>query len=243
MRETVFIVIPAFNEATTIREVINEVPQFINHGKYKYDLRVIAVDDGSNDSTVTQMLLAKNRPKVISHVINSGAGGATRTGIAAAVTLGGENLAGVVTMDADGQHAIDDVLKIANLVIDNKSESKLFIGDRLSDKQGMTGLKRLGNILLTAATRIVSFVSVRDSQSGLRGFTPGAARRVYWVRNDYAFCSEMIIRAKAVDTKIVDVPIKAVYSEYSKSKGQSNWNGIKILVGLVSSRLRVWSDT
>src|SRR5437762_10157726 len=91
------VVIPAYNEAQVIRQVLAEIlPVFP---------RVLVVDDGSADATALQA--RQGGATVLRHCVNVGQGGALETGVRFAQQLGAEYF---VTMDADGQHLPGDAL-------------------------------------------------------------------------------------------------------------------------------------
>jgi hypothetical protein len=80
-------------------------------------------------------------------------------------------------------------------------------------------------------------VKVTDSQSGLRVFSRKALELLRWRTSGYEFCSEMLWRAKQQGLAIDEYPIRAIYTEYSKGKGQNNWNGLNIVTTLARRRL------
>lgn len=102
------VIIPVFNEESTISDLIHEIVETLSKGNL--DFEVVIVDDGSNDRTLEVLREVKqNLPKVLRvahHLNNKGNGAALRTGIRVAH---GEV---VVTMDADGQHDPEDILKL-----------------------------------------------------------------------------------------------------------------------------------
>jgi hypothetical protein len=101
----------------------------------------------------------------------------------------------------------------------------------------MSRTKIIGNKGLSFLTRLLFGVYVTDSQSGLRVFSKKALSNLKWRTSGYEFCSEMLWRAKQLGLNIQEYPIKAIYTEYSKSKGQNNWNGVNILKSLIRRRL------
>lgn len=228
MARKVCLVIPAYNEATTIVDVINGLRRSFKNTKY--DVSIVVVDDGSRDDTAK---LAKSTgAHVISHVLNSGSGGATATGLSYAQRLGVDVAA---TVDADGQHDPDDVVQGIKLI--NSSDHDLLIGSRLIDSSGMSLHKRIGNKGLSVITYLLFGVNVTDSQSGLRIFSAKALNELKWRTSGYEFCSEMLWRAKQQGLQIGEFPAKAIYTEYSKSKGQNNWNAINIIKSLLRRRI------
>lgn len=227
MKKKVCILIPAYNEAKVIAEVLQNTAKVFKKSSYDFD--IVVINDSSTDSTVQE---ARKGATVVSHLLNQGAGGATSTGLRYAYTHG-YDLA--VTMDADGQHDPKDVLKCVNQAVND--EIDLLIGSRLIDTSGMSKVKVLGNKGLTFVTWALFGVKVTDSQSGLRVFSKKALSVLEWKSTGYDFCSEMIWRAKQSRLSIAEHPIKAIYTEYSVSKGQNNWNAVNIVRSLVRRRL------
>lgn len=212
------VIIPAYNEGPVIKSVVDGVNRIFLKSKYTYE--VVVINDKSTDDT------AKNAKKatVISHILNQGAGGATSTGLAYAER---HSFDWAITMDGDGQHDPGDALKCLEHAIATNSD--LLIGSRLMDKKGMSRVKLLGNKGLSIITWLLFGVNVTDSQSGLRIFSRKALDTLEWKSTSYDFCSEMIWRAKQAKLKINEYPIKAIYTDYSKAKGQNNWNAINIV--------------
>ena len=225
----VCVVVPAYNEATVIAEVVANAKKVFAKAK-GFAIDIIVVNDGSKDATATEA--AKGGAIVINHILNSGAGGATLTGLAYARH---NNYDIVATMDADGQHAPEDVLNgIKQLDHDG---SGLLIGSRLIDSEGMSKTKVLGNKGLSFITKLLFGITVTDSQSGLRIYSRRAIEALDWRTTGYEFCSEMIWRAKQLGLSIAEYPIQAIYTDYSMSKGQNNWNAINIVKRLFKQRL------
>lgn len=228
MKAKVCVIIPAYNEAPVIRGVIADALNVFKKSTFTID--VVVVNDGSKDDTLDEA--RHGGAIVIDHVLNSGAGGATATGLRYA-ELHGYDIA--ATMDADGQHHPADVLKGIQLI--TKKRVDLLIGSRLINSKGMSRVKVLGNKGLSFITRMLFGVNVTDSQSGLRIFSQRALRELRWKTSGYEFCSEMLWRAQKMKMKIDEFPIKAIYTEYSKGKGQNNWNAINIVKSLLKRRI------
>lgn len=224
----VCVVIPAYNEGSVIKDVVEDVLSSLNQTTMLYE--VIVVNDGSKDDT--SMKARSGGAKVIDHILNSGAGGATATGLSYANQNGFDF---AVTMDADGQHLSKDVIK--GLHVAKDSNIDLLIGSRLIDTKGMSKVKIFGNKGLSTITKILFGVDVTDSQSGLRVFSKKALENLRWKTSGYEFCSEMLWRAKQLNLNISEYPIKAIYTDYSKAKGQNNWNAINIVKSLVKRRI------
>lgn len=223
----VCIVIPAYNEGTVIRSVVTNMQTALD--KAQVNGHIVVVNDGSGDNTAQQAREAG--ADVVSHILNTGAGGATATGLRYAL-IQGYSIA--VTMDADGQHLPKDVIKGIKII--SKSKTDLLIGSRLIDSQGMSRVKIIGNKGLGLITKILFGITSTDSQSGLRVFSHTALNELRWKTSGYEFCSEMLWRAKQIGLTIDEFSIDAIYTDYSKGKGQNNWNGINIVRSLIKRR-------
>ena len=225
----VCVIVPAYNEATVIADVIQTSKRAF--AKIKgFDIDIVVINDGSRDETSSEA--KKGGAIVVDHILNSGAGGATLTGLAYARKHKYDIAA---TMDADGQHAPEDVVKGIKKI--DKSPSGLLIGSRLIDSEGMSKTKVLGNKGLSLITKVLFGVNVTDSQSGLRIYSRAAIEKLDWKTTGYEFCSEMIWRAKQLGIEIEEFPIQAIYTDYSRSKGQNNWNAINIVKRLLKQRI------
>jgi glycosyltransferase involved in cell wall biosynthesis len=224
----VCIVIPAYNEAAVIGNVIRSVIKAFKLTPYL--MEIVVVNDESKDDT--GKIAKKSGATVINHILNSGAGGATATGLSYAQ----QNQFDVAcTMDADGQHAADDVVNGVVQLIERDVD--LLIGSRLINSQGMSRVKVLGNKGLSFITYIIFGINSTDSQSGLRIFSRKSLEKLRWKTSGYEFCSEMLWRAKQTGLKIEEYPIQAIYTDYSKAKGQNNWNAINIIKSLLKRRI------
>lgn len=226
----VCVVIPAYNEATVIGEVVKSAREVFLKSKRAYDIDIVVVNDGSKDETANEA--KKGGAIVINHILNSGAGSATLTGLAYARQ---HNYDIAATMDADGQHAPDDVLEGIKSI--DQGNADLLIGSRLIDSRGMSKIKVLGNKGLSLFTYLLFGINVTDSQSGLRIFSKRAINGLQWKSTGYEFCSEMIWRAKQARMNVSEYPIKAIYTDYSRAKGQNNWNAINIVKRLCKQRI------
>lgn len=225
------IVLPAYNEGSVIGKVLSDIPKSVKVDSKLFKITTIVVNDASTDNT--QSIISKRKGVIlINHILNSGAGAATRTGINYAKELECDY---IITMDSDGQHSIKDAVNVVSEVIQNKAD--FAIGSRLINSSGMPWHRVLGNKLLSFFTFLLFGVFVADSQSGLKAMNGLAAEKIDYRSNSYAFCSEMIWKAHQAKLRIMEVPIEAIYTDYSLSKGQKNWDGIHLIGQLVKRRV------
>lgn len=214
-------IIPAYNEETTIADVLQRTRGFVDE--------VIVVNDGSRDRT-GDIARAQN-VTVVEHVINRGLGAAIGTGFEAALA---RNADLAITLDADGQHDPDEIEKF---VAAAKEGADVVIGSRMLTRKGMPWYRQVANILGNLVTFFLFGAWVTDSQSGFRAFNRHALKQIQIKTNRMEVSSELIAEAKRHKLKLVEVPIKAIYTDYSLSKGQSFFVGIKTLLKLVLRRI------
>ena len=219
----IWVVIPAYNEEKMIGKVVDSL-------KRENLKNIIVVNDGSKDKTAK--VAKAYGAKVYSHIINRGLGGALNTGISAAL-LNGANI--IATCDADGQHAPADLKRAINIV--NKKNVDVVIGSRLLDSRGMPFFRKIGNFGLNIITYILFGVYSTDTQSGLRVFSRKAAEKINIKTSKMEVSSEIIREIGKNKLKLKEIPIKAIYTDYSMKKGQKNINAFRILYKLTLRRI------
>jgi glycosyltransferase involved in cell wall biosynthesis len=220
----IIIVIPAYNEERSIIAVIRGLKQqgFVS---------LIVVDDGSSDRT--SELARQEGAILLRHILNRGLGGALGTGISAALRLGADL---IVTFDADGQHDPDDIGRLLEPI--ENGEADVVIGSRMLDPIGMPYPRRVANWMANLVTYLLFRVWTTDSQSGLRAFSRHAAARMQLLTSGMEVSSEIIAETVKNGLQWQEVPIKAIYTDYSLSKGQSFTVGIRTLMRLILAKVR-----
>ena len=218
------VVIPAYNEERTIVEVIRGLKQ---HGF----TTLIVVDDGSSDCTGE--LASREGAIRLRHILNRGLGGALGTGISAALRLGAEV---IVTFDADGQHDPNDIARLLQPIA--AGEAEVVIGSRMWDPRGMPYRRRLANWLANVVTYLLFGGWTTDSQSGLRVFSRRAATRMQLRTTGMEVSSEIIAETVRHRLKWEEIPVQAIYTDYSLSKGQSFTVGLQTLMKLILTKVQ-----
>ncbi|AKM82192.1 TPA: glycosyltransferase family 2 protein [Candidatus Berkelbacteria bacterium] len=217
------ILIPAFNEEPTITKVIKAIPKKIVGISEK---EIFIIDDGSEDRTG---IIARNAgAMVLTHLVNQGVGAATITGLEAAKLYDADI---AITIDADGQHDPKEIEKIVNLIVKKKYD--VVIGSRLLQRKEMPKFKAFGNFLMNWVTYAIYGLWVKDSQSGFKGFSKKAVRELNLTCRGYEICSEIIGEINRNNLKFVEMPIKTIYTEYSKKRGQYPLNAVNIVLKLI----------
>jgi len=227
MPQHLAVVIPARNEARIIAAVLANVPSEIA----QYNVLAIVIDDGSEDAT--SVVARQSGAFVFRHIANLGVGAATITGFRAALELGADV---VVTMDADGQHDPREIAILVETLI--KGPFDVVIGSRLLDHDGMPPSRLAANLFLNALTFLVYGKIVSDSQSGFKAFTRQAVEAMELNSAGYEICSEMIGEIYRKKLRYKSIPVRAVYTPYSRSKGQPFLNGVNLILGLFMRLMR-----
>jgi UDP-N-acetylglucosamine---dolichyl-phosphate N-acetylglucosaminyltransferase len=223
IRDSIYIVMPAYNEEKVIAKTIRSL-----HENNYYN--IIVVDDGSSDNTSA---IAENENAIVlRHAVNRGLGGALGTGLKAAILEGAQI---IVTFDSDGQHDPLDIEKMIEPILQDKADA--VIGSRLINPKGMPFIRRVGNWGFNFITYLLFSVWTTDSQSGLRAFTKKAAEKIEIKANRMEVSSEIIKEIGRNKLRFSEVPIKAIYTDYSVAHGQSSWNAFKILGKLILRKL------
>lgn len=192
------IVIPAYNEAATIRDVAQRA---LLHGP------VIVVDDGSRDNTVAR--LDGLGITVLRNEQNSGKAFSLWRGMQHALSLGAD---AVISLDGDGQHAPEDIPRL--LSVAGRLPRAVVIAARLRDRASAPRARRIANGVADFWISWAAGRSVVDSQSGfrlypaelLRGYQPRLGRN-----GGFVFESEIVIDAVRRGHDCVAVPIDTVY--------------------------------
>lgn len=222
------IILPAYNEEEKIGEVLSNLPRRIEGIS---EIERLVVDDGSTDKT--SEIAQKFKTTVLKHVINRGLGGAIGTGFEYARN---SNVDIVVTFDSDGQHRPQDIEPLIKPILEKKSD--VVIGSRFIKLKQMPSDRILINILSNIATYILFGIYTSDSQSGLRAFNKNAIYKIEIKTQKMEVSSEIFKEIKRNNLKFTEIPIQAIYTGYSRRKGQKNTNAIPTFIKLLLRVLR-----
>ena len=223
-KESVWIVVPAYNEEATIRQVI--------FGLRRFWPNVVVVDDCSIDSTAPRARGAGAR--VVEHPINLGQGAALQTGLIFALQRGADS---IVTFDADLQHRPQDVQVLLAALIKTKADFALgsrFLGEAINI--GVT--RKLLLKLAVVFTRVMTGLKLTDAHNGLRAMTRRGAMALCIRQNRMAHASEILQQIAKSRFRYVEVPVTVEYTSYSAAKGQRLNNSVNIVLELITGALQ-----
>ena len=220
MNDDTWMVIPVYNEEPVIAGVVKAaLTSFSN---------IVCVDDGSDDGSAAAAAAAG--ATVVSHPINLGQGAALQTGLEFALMDPTMNY--VVTFDADGQHLVEDAERMLETL--RAGSVDIVFGSRFLDPRSRP--PRMKRVLLKAAvaySNASTRVRLTDTHNGLRALNRPVVEAMDIKQNRMAHASEVIEQVGRGGFRYTEQSVHIVYTDYSRSKGQSMLNSINILVELI----------
>lgn len=197
------IVIPAYNEATTVSKVIKNVKE----ARYPF----VVVDDGSTDKTLDSIFKETNY--CIGYAENRGKGYAIKLGAEYAFA---NDYDWIITLDSDGQMSVNDIEQFKT-AIKKYPEASIILGNRLHNPEGMSLLRKITNYVMSYIISKLAKTNIIDSQCGMRAIHKQVFRNDF-KSNNFELESEMLIKIGQLYEKIINVPIKCIYHKNRQSK-------------------------
>lgn len=201
--------IPAYKPDKKLIDVIGE----LSKSAIK---QIILVNDGSGPDFDSIFEEARKSEKVIylKHAVNLGKGIALKTGFNHYYCEFPE-YDGIVTADADGQHASDDILKVAETLTQNPDS--LIMGSRMFSKD-IPFKSLFGNLLTKKLFSMIVGTKISDTQSGLRGIPSKFIPDLIRMKGErYEYELNMLIETKVKHIDIIEAPIRTIYLEGNAS--------------------------
>jgi hypothetical protein len=210
--KSIMILIPAFNEATNLRDLLPKIPDQINNT----GVGLLVVDDGSDDET--KQVVKEHGHLVVSNLINRGGGAALRVGYdilkMSAVDI-------CVTMDADGQHRPEEIGELVLPILDDRYD--FVIGSRiLGHREKGSRVRMMGVYFFSKIISVLLGKKITDPSSGYRAFRMEAMASINLYEDQY-HTSELIIEAIKKGVRIGEVPITILKRKFGKSKKGKDW--------------------
>lgn len=223
VKPRVVAVIPCYNTASHIAEVVTKVLPYID--------QVIVVDDGSTDDTAN--VARKAGAQVISHDRNIGYGGAIKTGFREA-QINGNDI--IVTIDGDGQNNPNEIPSLLEPILER--EADLVIGSRfLSNDHNMPSYRNFGIRVITWLWNVFSKTKVSDSQSGFRAYNKTLFKDLTLSENGMSVSIEILEKARRKGVTITGVPISCHYTHSTISLNAIK-HGLRVSLSVIRIRLK-----
>ena len=192
------VIIPTYNNATTLKNVIEGVLDYCND--------IVVVNDGSTDKT-REILQQFKSLHIIHQEPNQGKGMALRTAFKEADQMGYQN---AITIDSDGQHDVKDLPVFLNKM--QAAPGSIIIGARNMEQASVPGKSSFGHKFSNFWFWFETGVHVPDTQSGYRLYPLNALQGFKWYTVKYEFEIEVIVRAVWRGVPITAVPVSVYYA-------------------------------
>jgi glycosyltransferase involved in cell wall biosynthesis len=165
MMNDLTLVIPAYNEAEALTQFLPELLSFCK----EHGCSLVIVDDGSKDNTYDILTKYKDEPlfTTIRHKVNKGYGGAIKTGLIATQTKY------VITIDADGQHILSDIILLYNHLI--RMDADMVIGRRRTGNESL--YRKTGKSIIRFIARALMPIHIHDLNSGMKIYVTEIVKR------------------------------------------------------------------
>jgi glycosyltransferase involved in cell wall biosynthesis len=208
----VIVLIPAYEPGDRLAPLVADV------FSADPDLAVVIVDDGSGpDFAAVFDRAAEAGARVLTHDRNRGKGAALKTGFALVRDeFPGED---VVTADADGQHTVTDILRIADELRVDAADgaSTIVLGSRAFTGR-VPARSRIGNAIARGLFRVAAGRALSDTQTGLRGIP---STLLGWSIDQpgtrFEYEQNVLLRAARGGIALTEVPIETVYLDHNAS--------------------------
>ena len=207
-----YVLIPAYCPDEKLLTVVKELLS-------DEDNRIVVVDDGSGSEyagvfDALSGLDGSGRIKLLRHEVNCGKGRALKTGMEYIASVAGEN-DGIITVDADGQHLLDDCLKVCDAY--REHPDVLITGSRRF--KGKVPLRsRIGNSITRGVFQLTTGSRVFDTQTGLRAFSANRIGEMVALKGDrYEYEIHQLLNCCINGTGVLEVPIETVYIDDNSS--------------------------
>lgn len=222
--DDVAFVVPVYNEASVIGSVIAGIKEVTAN--------VVCVNDGSRDASAAEIV--KAGAYLVNHPINMGQGAALQTGIEFARALPGVRR--LVTFDADGQHRVEDAVRMLELL--EGDEVDIVLGSRfLGASVGASAFKKTLLKLAVRFSNATTGVRLTDAHNGLRALNRHVADTLEITAPDMTHASEIIELIRRNGYRYREFPVTIDYTDYSVAKGQPAVNAINIAIDTLLRRV------
>lgn len=203
------IIIPTFNEVTTIQQVVDQVRSALNGSA----IEIVIVDDGSTDGT-TEVVNTLDDEQIIClfHRTNRGKGAALRTAF--------QRVKGqvIVIQDADLEYDPNDIPRLIQPILDDRAD--VVFGSRFHGPAQRIHLfwHRLANHWLSTFSNVLNNLDLSDMETGYKAFRRSALEGIVIRENRFGVEPELTAKFAKRDCRIYEVPISYHGRDYSQGK-------------------------
>jgi glycosyltransferase involved in cell wall biosynthesis len=193
----VCVIIPTYNNETTLEKVIIEVSEYTNN--------IIVVNDGSTDNTAAIIDRFAAIQKV-GYAKNVGKGWALRQAFKYAIEKGYKY---AITIDSDGQHFAKDLPTFIDKLATEKNA--IIIGARNMDQASVPGGSTFGNKVSNFWFKVETGINSPDTQSGYRLYPLDTIKKMHFITRKYEFEIEVLVKCAWAGVDVLSVPVTVYY--------------------------------
>ncbi|WP_320164484.1 bifunctional glycosyltransferase family 2/GtrA family protein [uncultured Trichococcus sp.] len=208
--ENIVIVIPSLEPDTKLLDLLSSIR------KRGHNWPIVIVDDGSGDGYQALFEAAEKEYdcEVLRHEMNKGKGAAIKTAIRHILSES-KKAEYIVTIDSDGQHTPDDMIKCIQAA--EVHENALVLGVR-DFSQNIPLRSKFGNLLTRKVMRLMTGIDIKDTQTGLRVIPALFMERLLEIPGDrFEYETQMLLETKRNDWKIYSQEISTIYLDENAS--------------------------
>ena len=213
------------------------LPDYIRKLKEGGFAHIVVVDDGSGEAYIPIFNEVRSVADtvVLRHEVNKGKGVALKTGYRYIM----ENLpgiSGVITADADGQHTVDDCLRLAAEL--EKGERALYLGSRDFNLECIPPKSRTGNKITSLVFQLLYGQYLPDTQTGLRAFRKEELSFMSEVEGErYEYEMKVLIACSRAGIPMIPVTIETIYENNNEGTHfhpiRDSWRIYKVIFGSI----------
>jgi len=211
--DKIVIVIPALEPDERMIKLIMELREKDLH-------KIIVVDDGSGEKYqhFFKTVEVQYACQVFRHYKNYGKGRALKNAFNFALTRYND-IIGVITVDSDGQHLTEDIIKCADALLFSDEKKKIFLGARDFNNSNVPARSLFGNKVTSYVLKwFAGGMKISDTQTGLRGITKSALEEILALPGErYEYEMNMLIEAGEKEIALEEIPIHTIYIDENAS--------------------------
>jgi hypothetical protein len=223
---SLYVVIPAYNEEDTIGDVLSSLPESVDG----HAVTPVVVSDGSKDRTT--QVAREYDAIVVEHPLNQGQGGSLKTGFQIAIRHGADI---VVTMDADGQHPADQLPKLVAPIMADEADYVLGSRYRGQDRSGNSVTRQSGIRVFTWLINRLAKTDITDCTNGYRAIRGSRLPELTLTEERFS-APELIIESRKNNLRIREVPVTI----HEREAGETKKPKLGYAVGLMRTIFITW---
>lgn len=217
--DKIVVLIPSYNPEKNLIDYIKEL--------YKNGFNnIIIVDDGSKSKEIFNKIKNFEYCTILTHQINLGKGAAIKTGFRYYINKFSEKYNGIITLDDDWQHSIEDAIKLTKFY----DENSLILGVRNFNSKNVPFKSRMGNKITSGMFKKFYKKKISDTQTGLRIYPNNLIKQLCFLDgNTFDFETNVLIYCIKKDINILEISINTIYfNKNEKSRFKPVKDSIRI---------------